>query len=46
MTREIRLYGYLPGPVTLTPVVERLAVELSLPVLATEVCPHRGSYEV
>ena len=26
-------YGYLRGPVTLTPVVDRLAMELSIPVL-------------
>ena len=30
--------GHLRGPVTLTPVPKRLAVELSLPVLATYVC--------
>ena len=36
MTREIRLYGHLRGPVTLTPNAERLAVELSLPVLNTQ----------
>ena len=35
--------GHLRGPVTLTPVAERLAVELSLPVLKTKVCPNRGS---
>ena len=28
--------GHLRGPVTLTPVAERLAVELSLPVFTTE----------
>ena len=27
--------GQLKGPVTLTPIAERLAVELSLPVFAT-----------
>ena len=27
--------GHLPGPVTLTPVAEHLAVELSLPVTCT-----------
>ena len=27
--------GHLRGPVTLTPITERLAVELSLPVLTT-----------
>ena len=30
--------GHLRGPVTLTPIAERLAVELSLPVLTTQVC--------
>ena len=30
--------GHLRGPVTLTPNAERLAVELSLPVLTTRVC--------
>ena len=30
MTRVIRLNGHLRGPVTLTPIVERLAVELPL----------------
>ena len=30
------------GPVTLIPVPGRLAVELSLPVITTEVCPYRG----
>ena len=30
--------GHLWGPVTLTPIVEQLAVELSLPILATYVC--------
>ena len=34
--------GHLRGPVTLTPVAERLAVELSLPVLTTWVCRERG----
>ena len=29
--------GHLPGPVTLTPVVECLAVDVSLPVLTTKV---------
>ena len=38
MTRSIRLYGHLRGPVTLTPIAERLAVELSLPVFMTYVC--------
>ena len=32
-TSDIRLYGHLRGPVTYTPVAERLAVELSLPDL-------------
>ena len=31
------------GPVTLAPVAERLAVELSLPVFTTYVCRDRGS---
>ena len=35
--------GHLRGPVTLTPVAERLAVELSLPVFTTNVCRDRGS---
>ena len=35
--------GHLRGPVTLTPVAERLAVELSLTVLTTDVCPDLGS---
>ena len=35
--------GYLRGPVTLTPIAERLAVELSLPVFTTQVCRDRGS---
>ena len=30
--------GHLWGPVTLTPIVERLAVELSLPVFTTWIC--------
>ena len=30
--------GHLRGPVTLTPIAERLAEELSLPVFATRVC--------
>ena len=30
--------GHLRGPVTLTPIAERLAVELSLPVLTTKLC--------
>ena len=36
--RPTLYYGYLRGPVTFTPVAKRLAVELSLPVLTTEVC--------
>ena len=35
--------GHLRGPVTLTPVAERLALELSLPVFTTQVCCDRGS---
>ena len=35
--------GYLRGPVTHTPVVQRLQVELSLPVFTTQVCRDRGS---
>ena len=35
--------GHLRGPVTLTPVAERLAVELSIPVFTTWVCRDRGS---
>ena len=31
-------YGHLRGPVTLTPIAERLALELSLPVFTTWVC--------
>ena len=34
---------HLRGLVTLTPVAERLALELTLPILNTEVCPDRGS---
>ena len=34
---------HLRGPVTHTPVAERLAVELSLPVFKTQVCRYRGS---
>ena len=30
--------GYLGGPATLTPIVERLAVELSIPVFMTYIC--------
>ena len=33
--RDIHLYGHLRVPTILTPVAERSAVELSLPVLAT-----------
>ena len=35
--------GHLRGPVTLTPVAERLAVGLSLAVFTTQVCRDRGS---
>ena len=35
--------GYLRGPVTPTLNIERTAVELSLPVLTTQVCLDRGS---
>ena len=35
--------GHLRGQVTLTAVAERLAVELSKPVLTTKVCPERRS---
>ena len=35
--------GHRRGHVTLTPVAERLAVELSLPVFTTQVCRDRGS---
>ena len=35
--------GHLRGPVTHTPVAERLAVELSLPTFTTWVCRDRGS---
>ena len=35
--------GHLQRPVALTPVAERLAVELSLPAFITQVCPDRGS---
>ena len=35
--------GHLRGLVTLSPVAERLAVELSLPVLTIEVSPDWGS---
>ena len=34
--------GHLLGPVTLTNVTERVAVELSLPVLTTYACTDRG----
>ena len=34
--------GHLRGPVTLTPVADRLAVELSLPVFTIQVCCDRG----
>ena len=35
--------GHLRGPLTPTPVAERLAVELSLPVFTTQVCRYQGS---
>ena len=35
--------GHLQGPMTLTPVAYRLAVELSLFVLTNQVCRDRGS---
>ena len=35
LSRPNLSYGHLRGPVTLTPVAERLAMELSLHVLAT-----------
>ena len=35
MTRHVRLYGHLRGPVTLASVAERLAVDLPLPVFTT-----------
>ena len=35
--------GHFRGPVTLTPVAERLAVEMSQPVFTTQVCRDRGS---
>ena len=38
VTRGILHNGHLRGPVTLIPVAERLAVELSLPVFTTYVC--------
>ena len=42
MLQEASVYnGYFRGPVTLTSVAERLAVELSLLFLTTQVC--RGS---
>ena len=34
-------YGHLRGPVILTPVAVRLAVELSLSYLTTRICPDR-----
>ena len=33
---------HLRGPMTLTSVAERLAVELSLPVFRTQICRYRG----
>ena len=38
MKGEIRFHGHLRGPVTLTSVAERLAVELPIPVLTNLVC--------
>ena len=38
LTQDIRLNGYLREPVTLTPIAERLAVELSLPVFIDSGC--------
>ena len=35
VTRDIRLYGHLRGPVKFTPVAKRLSVEITLPVLTT-----------
>ena len=35
--------GHLRGPVSLTPVAERLGVKLSLPVCTSQVCRDRGS---
>ena len=46
MTRDIPSDGHVRGPVTLTPVAERLAVELALPVLTTYICPDRASNPV
>ena len=37
MTRDVRLDGHLRGPMTLTPVAERFAVEPSQLVFTTEV---------
>ena len=38
--------GHLQRPVTLTPVAERLAVELPLPVFTSQVCRDRGLYPI
>ena len=35
--------GHLRGPVTLTPITERLGVDLSLPVFTNQVCRGRNS---
>ena len=43
MTRAILYNGHLRGPATLTPVAERLAVELLQAVLKTKVSPDRRS---
>ena len=37
-TRDVRLDGHLKGSVTLTPIAQRLSVELSLPVFTAYVC--------
>ena len=42
MTLDIRLYGNLRWPLTLTTVAERLAVKLPLPFLANQICRERG----
>ena len=40
---QILFNGHLRGPVKLSPVAERFAVWMSLPVLKTKVCPDRKS---
>ena len=42
-TGDIRLYGHNRGQLTLTPVAKCLALDLSLHILTTKVCPDRGS---